>query len=52
MAYETTGESAGSVSGAGEGDGGGVPLLALVLSGALRMRHEGEDLTEPRREPD
>ncbi len=27
--------------------GGGVPLLALVLSGALRVRQDGRDLGEP-----
>lgn len=27
--------------------GTGVPLLALVLSGALRMRRDGEELDEP-----
>ncbi len=27
--------------------GTGVPLLALVLSGALRMRRDGEELGEP-----
>lgn len=27
--------------------GTGVPLLALVLSGALRVRRDGEELNEP-----
>ncbi len=27
--------------------GTGVPLMTLVLAGALRVRHDGEDLTDP-----
>lgn len=29
------------------GTGSGVPLIALVLSGALRLRHDGADAPEP-----
>lgn len=32
--------------------GGGVPLMTLVLSGALRVRRDGEELSEPPRDRD
>ncbi|MGD9572334.1 MAG: hypothetical protein AB7V62_10640 [Thermoleophilia bacterium] len=32
---------------AAEGGGTGVPLMTLVLAGALRVRRDGEDLTDP-----
>lgn len=32
--------------------GAGVPLMTLVLSGALRVRRDGEEMSEPTRDAD